>query len=71
MNYVKFEGISLKTNTVVYYVYSIISIIFDSVKGVRLFSYTHNEEAINILIRTHIGEKTRKDLYNKNDLVLH
>ena len=63
MNYVKFEGISLKTNTVVYYVYSIISIIFDSVKGVRLFSYTHNEEAINILIRTHIGEKTRKDLH--------
>lgn len=66
MNYVKFEGISLKTNTVVYYVYSIISIIFDSIKGVRLFSYTHNEEAINILIRTHIGEKTRKRFsYNK------
>ena len=65
MNYVKFEGISLKTNTVVYYVYSIISIIFDSVKGVRLFSYTHNEEAINILIRTHIGEKTRKDFIYK------
>ena len=60
MNYVTFEGISLKTDTVVYYVYAIISIIFDSVKGVRLFSYTHNEEAINILIRTHISKKKRK-----------
>ncbi|AVR33658.1 Hypothetical protein ACI5QN_03562 [Bacillus cereus] len=39
---------------------------FDSVKGVRLFSYTHNEEAINILIRTHISEKKRKRFaYNK------
>ena len=63
MNYVTFEGISLKTDTVVYYVYAIISIIFDSVKGVRLFSYTHNEEAINILIRTHISKKRGKDLH--------
>ncbi len=39
---------------------------FDSAKGVQLFSYTHNEEAINILIRTHIGEKKRKRFaYNK------
>ena len=55
-----------KTDTVVYYVYAIISIIFDSVKGVRLFSYTHNEEAIDILIRTHISKKKRKRFaYNK------
>ena len=44
MNYIIFEGFSLENKTGVYYVhtnvYSIMTMIFNSFKGVRLFSYT-------------------------------